>query len=143
MYCVCSRCFILIFLIWFLNFSYNWFIPRFSSTINGAYASRIVTFKLSATIWSITSFPISYILAGWQKTVKRIKKLRSSCSKMFCKKVVPQNFANLREKHLRWSRLLIDRSSRPEVFLVKGVLKVCSKFTGKHPDDDEHTIPWW
>ena len=143
MYCVCSRCFILIFLIWFLNFSYNWFIPRFSSTINGAYASRIVTFKLSATIWSITSFPISYILAGWQKTVKRIKKLRSSCSKMFCKKVVPQNFANLREKHLRWSRLLIDRSSRPEVFLVKGVLKVCSKVTGKRPDDDEHTIPWW
>ena len=60
---------------------------------------------------------------------------------MFCKKVGPQNFANLREKHLRWSRLLIDRSSRPEVFLVKGVLKVCSKVTGKRPDDDEHTIP--
>ena len=25
------------------------------------------------------------------------------------------------------------RSSRPEVFLVKGVLKICSKFTGEHP----------
>ena len=25
------------------------------------------------------------------------------------------------------------RSSRPEVFLVKGVLKMCSKFTGEHP----------
>ena len=25
------------------------------------------------------------------------------------------------------------RSSRPEVFLRKGVLKLCSKFTGKHP----------
>ena len=25
------------------------------------------------------------------------------------------------------------RSSRPEVFLGKGVLKICSKFTGKHP----------
>ena len=24
-------------------------------------------------------------------------------------------------------------SSRPEVFLEKGVLKICSKFTGKHP----------
>ena len=25
------------------------------------------------------------------------------------------------------------RSSRPEVFLEKGVLKICSKFTGEHP----------
>ena len=25
------------------------------------------------------------------------------------------------------------RSSRPEVFLVKGVLKICNKFTGEHP----------
>ena len=25
------------------------------------------------------------------------------------------------------------RSSRPEVFLRKGVLKICSKFTGEHP----------
>ena len=26
-----------------------------------------------------------------------------------------------------------NRSSRPEVFLGKGVLKICSKFTGEHP----------
>ena len=25
-----------------------------------------------------------------------------------------------------------NRSSRPEVFLVKGVLNICSKFTGEH-----------
>ena len=25
------------------------------------------------------------------------------------------------------------RSSRPDVFLVKGVLKICNKFTGEHP----------
>ena len=25
------------------------------------------------------------------------------------------------------------RSSHPEVFLVKDVLKICSKFTGEHP----------
>ena len=29
--------------------------------------------------------------------------------------------------------LEIDRSSHPEVFLKKGVLKICSKFTGEHP----------
>ena len=27
----------------------------------------------------------------------------------------------------------ISRSSRSEVFLVKGLLKICSKFTGEHP----------
>ena len=26
-----------------------------------------------------------------------------------------------------------DRSSHPEVFLGKGVLKICSRFTGEHP----------
>ena len=29
--------------------------------------------------------------------------------------------------------LLTDRSSHPEVFLRKGVLKICSKFTEEHP----------
>ena len=28
---------------------------------------------------------------------------------------------------------IVFRSSSPEVFLGKGVLKICSKFTGKHP----------
>ena len=27
----------------------------------------------------------------------------------------------------------VVRSSHPEVFLEKGVLKICSKFTGEHP----------
>ena len=30
--------------------------------------------------------------------------------------------------------LLFSRSSRPEVFLGEGVLKLCSKFTGEHPN---------
>ena len=29
--------------------------------------------------------------------------------------------------------LILCRSSPPEVFLGKGVLKICSKFTGEHP----------
>ena len=29
--------------------------------------------------------------------------------------------------------LTVFRSSHPEVFLVKGVLKICSTFTGEHP----------
>ena len=28
---------------------------------------------------------------------------------------------------------IISRSSRPEVFLRKGVLRICRKFTGEHP----------
>ena len=30
-------------------------------------------------------------------------------------------------------KLIKDRSSPPEVFLQKGILKICSKFTGEHP----------
>ena len=29
--------------------------------------------------------------------------------------------------------VVIYRSSHPEVFLRKGALKICSKFTGEHP----------
>ena len=32
------------------------------------------------------------------------------------------------------------RSSHPEVFLEKGVLKICSKFTGKHPCRSANSI---
>ena len=31
-----------------------------------------------------------------------------------------------------WSTLIIDRSSRPDVFCEKGVLRIFAKFTGKH-----------
>ena len=31
------------------------------------------------------------------------------------------------------TQLTNDRSSRPDVFLGKDVLKICSKFTGEHP----------
>ena len=30
-------------------------------------------------------------------------------------------------------KIASNRSSHPEVFLGKGVLKICSKFTGEHP----------
>ena len=42
------------------------------------------------------------------------------------------------QDNIRWSSCLLNlsntlyRSSHPEVFLVKGVLKICSKFTGEH-----------
>ena len=42
----------------------------------------------------------------------------------------PKIFNCLSQKTLL---LLIFRSSRPELFLRKGVLKICSKFTGEHP----------
>ena len=34
---------------------------------------------------------------------------------------------------LRRMSVAISRSSRPETFLRKGILKICSKFTGEHP----------
>ena len=38
------------------------------------------------------------------------------------------------------SNFLLLRSSRPDVFLGKGVLKICSKFTGEHPCRSEISI---
>ena len=35
--------------------------------------------------------------------------------------------------HFHEQLITLFRSSHPEVFLVKGVLKKCSKFTGEHP----------
>ena len=36
-------------------------------------------------------------------------------------------------KNLKKHHLSFDRSSHSEVFLEKGILKICSKFTGEHP----------
>ena len=37
------------------------------------------------------------------------------------------------QDHFLAYKLIFFRSSPPEVFLGKGVLKICSKFTGEHP----------
>ena len=42
-----------------------------------------------------------------------------------------KNFENTSELFLTW-KVLCFRSSHPEVFMKKGVLKICSKFTGEH-----------
>ena len=46
--------------------------------------------------------------------------------------------SNQSKQKARWNCdliriLFIEKSSSPEVFLGKGVLKICSKFTGEHP----------
>ena len=50
---------------------------------------------------------------------------------------IPKNFPFLKRQAIRHvlqdSVGHIPRSSLPEVFLVKSVLKICSKFTVKHP----------
>ena len=34
----------------------------------------------------------------------------------------------------------VNKSSSPEVFLVKGVLKLCSKFSGEHPSQSATSV---
>ena len=36
----------------------------------------------------------------------------------------------------------MKRSSPPEAFLGKGILKICSKFTEEHPFTLNHTSAW-
>ena len=56
---------------------------------------------------------------------------------MFCKNGVLSTSQNSSENTfvgvLSFSEVAAYRSSLPEVFLRKGVLKVCSKFIGEHP----------
>ena len=53
----------------------------------------------------------------------------------FIKKCYPNNIKLNSESIFLflWKQLGLFRSSPPEVFLRKGVLKICSKFTGEHP----------
>ena len=47
--------------------------------------------------------------------------------------VFPLGYSHLRKPIMfNWSQLFRDRSSRPEVFCKKGVLKNFEKFTGNH-----------
>ena len=43
------------------------------------------------------------------------------------------NLVEYRDNFLETTGCLCYRSSRPELFLGKGVLKICSKLTGEHP----------
>ena len=46
--------------------------------------------------------------------------------------------------HANWKRRMVNtlaRSSHPEVFLRKSVLKICNKFTGEHPCRSVISIP--
>ena len=57
-----------------------------------------------------------------------IKKLSPPVEFMFERRNDTYNHRNLQEFATKRKR-----SSPPEVFLVKGVLKICSKVTGEHP----------
>ena len=62
-------------------------------------------------------------------------------------KGLKKGFLSLRQSAQKTTKIFIEciitfkvifksavfRSSHPEVFLQKGVLKICSKFTGEHP----------
>ena len=48
------------------------------------------------------------------------------CQNLFCSRIL-KFFTTLMGRETK------VRSSHPEVFLEKGVLKLCSKFTGEHP----------
>ena len=54
---------------------------------------------------------------------------------MFCKKgvLILSTSENTCVGVFLFSGVAEDRSSPPEVFLGKGVLKICNKFTGEHP----------
>ena len=78
------------------------------------------------------------VLKGLKTNMLFIWLCRSSHQKCSAINGLLQNFANFTAKHLCWSLFF---SSPPEVFLGKGVLKICSKLTGE-PMPNSKQIYW-
>ena len=66
-------------------------------------------FKNGKSLLSISSL-------GGKETVKLMKKFRSSCPEVFCKKGVFKNFTKFTGKHLCWSLILTDLATRLRCF---------------------------
>ena len=69
-----------------------------------------------------------------------LKNTKKTLSQSYCKIVCDRSWLIInRGDASQWHLhnfcmiLYIYRSSHPKVFFVKGVLKICSKFTGEHP----------
>ena len=66
-----------------------------------------------------------------------IRKIPSNCCcrdiGFFTAKILFHKYSQYIRNSMLKSVHIGKRSSSPEVFLVKGVLKICSKFTGEHP----------
>ena len=86
----------------------------------------------SVQIKSHFSSVFSCILTEYRKIRTRNNSLfrHFSCSVWYITSFVKRLFFKNNYLIFQWSR--ICRRSRPEVFIKKGVLKICSKFTGEH-----------
>ena len=78
-------------------------------------------------------FSLSFLLNFLGVFIFLIKRL--SLFFIFLKKLPNDPKPSVKSNNLKrlsyW--ILVDRSSRPKVFLEKGVLKTCDNFTGEHP----------
>ena len=86
------------------------------------WLTKVILSYLSLFIsWLYTAYPSTFI-----SSLKKYKICHISFIPTFwCSK---SSFSKTQNKTTR-----NFRSSRPKVFLGKGVLKICSKFTGEHP----------
>ena len=83
-------------------------------------------------IWPKKKEKFSYVVKtnsvlSIQIRLQKGRYFKVNCHKLFEKMLVP--FKQV--KFFPFEKIL--RNSRPELFLVKGVLKIYSKFTGEHP----------
>ena len=100
-------------------------ISNFCLSLTNFYATSQSLHEDSLSLrWSITIFKLHF---GWS-----VNNYKKSFSMFNFKKISFDDFSSYVWK--KWRKKVITyRSSRPEVFLRKGVLKICCKFTGGHP----------
>ena len=100
--------------------------------------------KLNVSMWSVINRPLSFQhtktceigLSDYHKLISTFFKCHHS--RLNIKVILYRNYKNFNEASFledlkKWNlSISTGRSSPPEVFLCKGILKICNKFTGEH-----------
>ena len=96
----------------------------------GICKSRLYSLDISTDIPILDSLlvHIYYMMIAYQKSPRMLIQAHVENCELRQFKISLKNYVNL---SLTSCKIL--RSSRPEVLVVKGVLKICSKFRGEHP----------
>ena len=119
--------------------------------LNTLTTRKLYLFFILRPIYGVGLSPSGLTEARGKTSVKRVglfqmptiwKVSKKSASTQTFFRCYPKNFQNSSFRHSKYKRKnLLCRSSNPEVFLEKGVLKICSKSTGEK--ENIHAEVWF
>ena len=94
-----------------------------------------IKFLKDCILFNIILKCLCFNLSNTKTVIEKCRKKNKKTKKKKNKKTKKKNKKRFRKLKGLIIEFIIQhsRSSHPEVFLEKGVLKICSKFTGEHP----------